>query len=69
LVPDGVGTDTHYGREAALKELEAAVYTMSREKRDELRRTLEELEVEATSADSFDAAQAAVSTDGEIGAV
>ncbi len=54
--------DTHYGREASLKEreLEAAVYTMSREKRDELRRTLVELEAEA---------EAAVSTSGETGAV
>jgi hypothetical protein len=47
-MPDCVNIgNTHYGREATLKEkeLEAAVYTMSREKRNELRRTLEELEV------------------------
>jgi hypothetical protein len=64
--------DTQYGRESALKEreLEAAVYTMSPEKRDELRRTLEELEVaEPTSADASGAVQVAVSMDDETGAV
>ena len=72
LVPDSVDIgDIHYGREAALKErdLESAVYTMSQEKRDELKRTLENLEVEPpTAADAF-TAPVTVSTDGKIGEV
>jgi hypothetical protein len=59
-MPDCVNIgNTHYGQENALKEreLEAAVYTMSWEKRNELRRTLEELEVEPISADASEAAQ------------
>ena len=42
---------------------------MSRKRRDELQRTLVELEAEATSADAFEAAHAAVSTDGKIAGV
>ncbi len=41
------------------------MYTMSREKRNELRRMLEELEVEPISADASEAAQVTVSMDGE----
>ncbi len=64
--------DTHYRRELALKEreLEAVVYMMSWEKRDELQRTLEELEVaKPTSADASGAVQVAVSMDDKTGAV
>ncbi len=71
-MPDCVNIgDMHYGWEAALKErkLEAAVYTMSREKRNELRWTLEELEVKPISADASEAVQVTVSTDGKTGAV
>ncbi len=62
----------HYGQEAVLMErkLEAGVYMMSREKRNELRRMLEELEVEPIiSADASKAAQVMVSTDGKTRAV
>ena len=39
--------DTYYGREQALneRELEATVYCMSREKRDELRRKLDQIDM------------------------
>jgi hypothetical protein len=71
-MPDCVNIgDTHYRQEAALKEreLEAAVYTMSWEKKNELRWTLEELEVKPISADASKAAQVTVSTDGKTGVV
>ena len=71
-MPDCVNIgDRHYGQEAALKEreLEAAVYTMSREKRNELQRMLEELEVKPISADASEAAQVMVSRDGKTGVV
>jgi hypothetical protein len=58
-MPDCVNIgDTHNGQEAALKEreLEAAVYMMSREKRNKLQWTLEELEVKPISADASEAA-------------
>jgi hypothetical protein len=72
LMPDCVNIgNTHYGQEAALKEreLEAVVYTMSREKRNELQRMLVELEVKPISADASQAAQVTVSTDSKTGAV
>ena len=39
--------DTYYGREQALheRELEATVYCMSREKREELRKKLDEIDM------------------------
>ena len=64
--------DTHYGRHAALmeRELEAAVDSMSRDKRNELRRKLDECEMEdeATYVGG-EQAQGTVSADGETGAV
>jgi len=48
--------DTHYGREQALneRELEATVYCMSQEKREELRRKLDEIVMgNATTSVSF----------------
>ena len=70
MVPDSVDIgNMHYRGEAALKEreLEGAVYTMSRKKRDELKLTLEELEVgPPTAADAF-TAPVTVSTNREIG--
>jgi hypothetical protein len=71
-MPDCVNIgDTHYGLEAALKEreLEAAVYMMSREKRNELQWTLKELGVKPIAADAYKAAQVTVSMDGKTGAV
>ena len=46
--------DTHYGRELALKEreLEAVLDNMSQEKRQELRRKMDELDVEEQTARS-----------------
>ena len=72
LVPDSVDIgDKQYGREAALKEnkLEGAVCMMNREKRDELKQTLEELEVKPpTAADAF-TEPVTVSTNSKIGKV
>ncbi len=48
--------DTYYGREQALneRELEATVYCMSQEKREELRRKLDEIVMgNATTSVSF----------------
>ena len=64
--------DTHYGRHAALKEreLEAAVDSMSRDKRNELRRKLDECEMEDEATDlGGEQAQGTVSADRETGAV
>lgn len=68
--------DTHYGRELALKEreLEASLDNMSREKRQELRQKLDELDVEEQTARSEQynittlQAPGTASTDGETGA-
>ena len=65
-------TDTHYGRHAALmeRELEAAVDSMSRDKRNELRRKLDEFEMEDEATDlGGEQAQGTVSADRETGAV
>ena len=65
-------TDTHYGRHAALmeRELEAAVDSMSRDKRNELRRKLDECEMEDEATDvGGEQAQGTESADGETGAV
>ena len=60
--------DTHYGRHAALmeRELEAAVDSMSRDKRNELRRKLDEFEMEDEATDlGGEQAQGTVSADRE----
>ncbi len=64
--------DTHYGQHAALmeRELEAAVDSMSRDKRNELRRKLDECEMEDEATDlGGEQAQGTVSADRETGAV
>jgi hypothetical protein len=65
-------TDTHYGQHAVLieRELEAAVDSMRRDKRNELRQKLDECEMEdeATYVGG-EQAQGTVSADGETGAV
>ena len=68
--------DTHYGRKLALneRELEASLDNMSKEKRQELRRKLDELDVEEQTASSEQynittlQAPGTASTDGETGA-
>ena len=66
--------DTQYGRELALKEreLEAAADTMSREKRDALRRKFDEMDAEEAlsalaSVDADEHAQMTASADGQLG--
>jgi hypothetical protein len=66
--------DTHYGRELALKEreLEATLDNMSQEKRQELRRKLDELDVEEQAHSERDniatlQAPGTASADGETG--
>jgi hypothetical protein len=64
--------DTHYGQHAALmeRELEATVDSMSRDKRNELRRKLDECEMEDEATDlGGEQAQGTVSADRETGAV
>ena len=62
--------DTHYGQHAMLmeREMEAALVSMSRNKRNKLRQKLDECEMEdeATSVGG-EKAQSTVSADGETG--
>ena len=64
--------DTHYGKHAAVMErdLKAEVDSMSRDKKNELRRKLDEceMEYEATSVGG-EQAQVTVLADGETGVV
>jgi (p)ppGpp synthase/HD superfamily hydrolase len=73
LTMESISTaDTHYGRHAALmeRELEAAVDSMSRDKRNELLRKMDECEMEDEATDlGGEQAQGTVSADRETGAV
>ena len=65
-------TDMHYGQHATLmeREMEAAVDSMSQDKRNKLQRKLDECEMEDEATDlGGEQAQGTVSADRETGAV